>query len=314
MAKILINDGIEEVAIKMLKDAGMEVVNEKIAQEDLPSQLQSFDAICVRSATKVRAELIDLCPNLKVIGRGGVGLDNIDVQYAIGKGIKVINTPAASSRSVAELAMGHILNIARNLHDANRQMPINGHDSFATLKKKYSKGIELEGKTMGIIGIGRIGQEMAKIAIGMGMTVIAYDPYISNVELSMKLQNQPLNIRLETIDFEKLIRTSDVISCHTPSVGKAIIGSEEITNMKDGVILINASRGGIIDETALLEGMKSGKIRGAGLDVFLNEPTPKNEILNNENISLTPHIGASTYEAQDKIGIELASQLIAILS
>lgn len=313
MAKILINDGIEQIAIKMLKEAGHEVTNQKIAQEDLIEKLQVFDAICVRSATKVRKELIDVCPNLKVIGRGGVGLDNIDVAYAKSKGLKVINTPAASSRSVAELAMGHILNIVRFLHDANRNMPKTGHSEFGTLKKKYSKGIELEGKTMGVIGFGRIGQEMAKIALGMGMKVLATDPYINKAEIKMAIQDNVISIEIKTVDFEKLLAESDIISCHTPSVGKALLGKVEIEKMKNGVILINASRGGIIDENALLDGLASGKIAGAGLDVFDNEPTPSEKILTHEKISLSPHIGASTTEAQDKIGIELASQLIEIL-
>ncbi|HPK10324.1 MAG TPA: D-2-hydroxyacid dehydrogenase [Saprospiraceae bacterium] len=308
--KILINDGIEAIAISMLENAGIEVTNKHIPQEDLLVELPKYDAISVRSATKVRKELIDACPNLKLIGRGGVGLDNIDVEYARSKGIAIVNTPAASSRSVAELVMGHLFTIARGLQIANRKMPLEGQTHFSDLKKSLSKGIELETRVFGIIGFGRIGQEMAKLAIGCGMKVLAYDPYVNEVTLPLVIQDEIVKIQIRTSSFDHLIANSDVISIHTPGLEKPIINAKEIENMKNGVILLNAARGGVIDEAALLDGLNSGKIAGAGLDVFLNEPTPNDQLLTHPKISLSPHIGASTIEAQNKIGVQLAEQII----
>ena len=311
--KILVNDGIEPIGKKLLEEAGFEVDLNKIDQADLLARLNNYDAICVRSATKVRKELIDACPNIKAIGRGGVGLDNIDVEYARSKGIAVINTPAASSRSVGELAMAHMLALSRFLHQSNRQMPADGSTRFNDLKKAYAKGAELEGKTLGIIGLGRIGQETARTALGMGMKVIAYDPYVAEATLSVGHSDLGFNHTLHTTSLDNLLSASDYISLHIPSVDKPVLGTEEINKTKTGVFIINCSRGGAVDEDALLEALNSGKVAGAGLDVFENEPTPRQELLSHPNMSLSPHIGASTEEAQNKIGEELALKMIAAL-
>lgn len=312
--KILVNDGIEPIGKQLLEAACFEVDMNKIDQSDLINKLPEYDAICVRSATKVRKELIDACPNLKAIGRGGVGLDNIDVEYAKSKGIAVINTPAASSRSVGELAMAHMLGLSRFLHLANRQMPETGNTQFNELKKAYSKGAELEGKTLGIIGLGRIGMETARCGLGMGMNIVAYDPFVSEVTLHVGPRALEFQTTIQTESLDKLLATADYISLHIPSVGKAILGKEEFEKMKTGVFVINCSRGGTIDEDALIHALNSGKVAAAGLDVFDNEPTPRMDILIHPRISLTPHIGASTEEAQNKIGEELAQKMIAALN
>jgi len=314
MAKILINDGIHPTGLKMLQDAGHETVTEKVAQENLPQELPAFDAICVRSATKVREELIEQCPKLKIIGRGGVGLDNIDVTFAKSKDIHVINTPAASSRSVAELAMGHLLSVSRFIYKANRNMPQDGDSEFKVLKKSFSKGTELEGKTLGIIGAGRIGRETAKTAIGMGMNVIFHDPYVKDVLVEMNLLGQSLKFDFTTVPMNEMLSNADAISLHIPFTGAPVLSTAEFSMMKDGVILINAARGGTVDEDALLVALDSGKVAAAGLDVFINEPTPRKDLLSHPNISLTPHIGASTDQAQEKIGIELAQQIIDLFA
>ena len=314
MKKILINDGMHATGIEMLKNAGFELQLDKIAQEDLKEALPSFDAICVRSATKVRTDLIDACPNLKVIGRGGVGLDNIDVDHARSKGIHVINTPAASSRSVAELAFAHLLSISRFVYKSNRQMPTQGASDFKSLKKSYSKGFELEGKKMGIIGFGRIGQEAAKIALAMGMEVLPVDPYVTTAELELKLGTQNIKVPLQTVSMDEMLAQADVISLHIPFTGQAVLSKAEFDKLKPGCILINASRGGTVDENAMMEALENGKLAAAGLDVFETEPTPREDIIQHPNVSCTPHIGASTGEAQEKIGIELAQQLIDLLS
>ena len=311
--RILVNDGIEPIGKKLLEEAGFEVDMNKIEQTDLPSKLNDYDAICVRSATKVRKELIDACPNLKAIGRGGVGLDNIDVDYAQSKGIAVINTPAASSRSVGELAMAHMLGLSRFLHQANRQMPSEGDTKFNELKKAYAKGAELEGKTLGIVGLGRIGQEAAKCGLGMGMRILAVDPYVSEVTLTVGPASLGFSTTIKTVSMDEMLAGADYISLHIPSVGKAILGNDEFAKMKTGVIVVNCSRGGTIDEDALLAALASGKVTAAGLDVFDNEPTPRKDLLVHPRISLTPHIGASTEEAQNKIGEELAQKMILAL-
>lgn len=311
--RILINDGIEPIGKQLLEEAGFEVDMNKINQEDLPARLNDYDAICVRSATKVRKELIDACPNLKAIGRGGVGLDNIDVEYAKSKGIAVINTPAASSRSVGELTMAHMLSLSRFLYQSNRQMPLEGDTKFNDLKKAYAKGAELEGKTLGVVGLGRIGQETAKVGLGLGMNILAVDPFVSEVTLAVGPAQLGFNISLRTVGMEDMLSAADYISLHIPSLDKAILGKDEFSKMKDGVIIINCSRGGTIDEDALLQALNSGKVAAAGLDVFDNEPTPRKDLLSHPRISLTPHIGASTEEAQNKIGEELAQKMIAAL-
>ncbi|GLR19220.1 D-2-hydroxyacid dehydrogenase [Portibacter lacus] len=312
--KILINDGIHPTGKKLLENAGYEVSTDKIAQEDLPGKLNDFDAICVRSATKVRADLIDQSPNLKAICRGGVGLDNIDVDHAKSKGIHVINTPAASSRSVAELVFGHLYSLARFLHISNREMPSQGNTNFKVLKKNYAAGIELTGRTLGIIGFGRIGQETASIALGAGMDVIAVDPFLESADISFGPASHKATVTIKTSSMEDMLANADAISLHVPFLGEPALGEKEFAQMKDGVIIVNASRGGTVDEDALLAAIASGKVASAGLDVFIGEPTPREDLLTNSKISLTPHIGAATAEAQEKIGIELAEKLIAALS
>jgi D-3-phosphoglycerate dehydrogenase / 2-oxoglutarate reductase len=269
-------------------------------------------ALTVRSATKVRKDVIDACPGLKVIGRGGVGMDNIDVDYARSKGINVINTPAASSNSVAELVFAHLFNAVRFLYDSNRQMPLNGSEKFEDLKKKYAKGVELRGKTIGIIGFGRIGQYTAKMALGLGMKVLAFDPFVKEAGMVLDVAGvSPIQVKIVTVAMDNLLKQSDFISVHVP--GGKLIGKEEIEIMKNGVILINAARGGVIDENDLIEGLNSGKISHACLDVFVNEPKPSTAILTHPKISLTPHIGAATNEAQERIGVELAEKIIDAL-
>lgn len=311
---ILANDGIDAVGKALLEKAGFTVVTEKVAQENLAQEIndKGYTALTVRSATKVRKELIDTCPGLKVIGRGGVGMDNIDVDYARGKGINVINTPAASSNSVAELVFAHAFSAVRFLYDSNRNMPQNGTDKFDELKKKYAKGIELRGKTFGIIGFGRIGQSVAKMALGLGMEVLAFDPYVSEVTIELEIAGvKPVPVSLKTVSMEQVMQNSDMITFHVP--GGKLVTQKEIASMKNGVILINTARGGVIHEEDLIEALNSGKVACACLDVFENEPQPSEAILKHPKISLTPHIGAATNEAQERIGVELADKLIAAL-
>ena len=317
MYKILINDGIHPDGLELLRDAGYDVSTDKIPQDELMERLPEYDVITVRSATKVRKELIENCPNLKAIARGGVGLDNIDVEVAKGRGIAVINTPAASSQSVAELAFAHMFTVARFLQNANRDMPHRGDTEFKQLKKAYSKGIQLRGQTLGIIGFGRIGQETARIGVALGMKVMPVDLYIDSADIHVNVFNSEevsLSVKLETFEMEEMLAKADFISLHVPSVGKAILGKDEFAKMKDGVVVVNCARGGTIDEDALLAALESGKVAAAGLDVFENEPTPRRELLEHDRISVTPHIGASTTAAQRNIGLEMADKIIAHLS
>jgi len=312
--RILANDGIDAVGQQLLENAGFEVDTNHIPQEELAEKLPAYDAITVRSATKVRQALIDVCPNLKVIGRGGVGMDNIDVDYARSKGIAVINTPAASSLSVAELVFAHLLNGVRFLYDSNRQMPSTGHQKFGALKKAYAQGVELRGKTIGIVGFGRIGRETAKIALGLGMDVLYSDLFEGPQTLTLSLSGAvEVEVPVKQVALTEIFASADFISLHVPFTDKPVIGAAEFPLLKDGVALVNASRGGVIDELALIEALDSGKVSFAALDVFDNEPSPRTEILNHPKISLTPHIGAATNEAQERIGIELAELIIANL-
>ncbi|MFD2567498.1 D-2-hydroxyacid dehydrogenase [Pseudotenacibaculum haliotis] len=314
--KILANDGISQSGIDALQKEGFEVITTKVAQEQLESYINEYqiDAILVRSATQVRQELIDACPSLKLIGRGGVGMDNIDVQYAIDQGLHVINTPAASSSSVAELVFAHLFGMVRFLHQSNREMPLEGDSRFKELKKAYASGMELRGKTIGIIGFGRIGQEVAKIALGLGMTVVANDAFSEGAPIKIDFFNgQSITIPIETSDLDTLLKESDFITLHVPAQEQYIIGEKEIEKMKTGVGIVNAARGGVIDEVALVNAIESKKVKFAGLDVFENEPKPEIQLLMNPELSLTPHIGAATMEAQDRIGTELASQITKLL-
>lgn len=308
--RVLANDGIDETGKAMLEAAGFEVVTTHHSPDELMEKLNSFDVITVRSATQVRQSLIDHCPNLKVIGRGGVGMDNIDVAYAKNKGLGVYNTPAASSRSVAELVFAHAFTLSRHLHMTNRLMPATGQTDFGKLKKTASEGTELYGKTIGIIGFGRIGQEVAKMALGLGMNVIATDPFVKQATLMLKIADNTVDVTIDTVEMEKLLREAHIITIHIPKADKPVIGKDELSILRKGVLLINTARGGVFDEDALLEGLSSGVIGGVGLDVFVGEPTPRADLLSHPRISLSPHIGGSTAEAQENVGKELAGLII----
>ncbi len=312
--KILANDGIDAAGKVLLEKAGYTVVTDKVPQDKLAIEINAhhYVALTVRSATKVRKDVIDACPGLKVIGRGGVGMDNIDVDYARSKGIAVINTPAASSHSVAELVFAHFFGMARFVYDANRQMPVKGDTEFEALKKKYAKGVELKGKTLGIIGFGRIGQAVARIGLGLGMKVAAHDPYLEEALIEIDIHGvSPVRVKIETLAMDKVLEEADFLTLHVP--GGKMITEKEFAIMKNGVCIVNAARGGVIEEHDLIEALNSGKVAHAALDVFVNEPHPMKDILAHEKISLTPHIGAATEEAQERIGIELAEKIIEAL-
>ena len=316
MMKILANDGIAKSGIIALESAGFEVITDKVAQERLIDFINEnkVTGILVRSATTVRKDLIDNCASLKLIGRGGVGMDNIDVEYARKKGLHVINTPAASSASVAELVFAHLFGMVRFLFDANRNMPLEGDTRFKELKKSYGAGIELRGKKIGIIGFGRIGREVAKIALGQGMEVLAHDPFCEAAKIDLDFYDgQKVSFDIKTIDLKEVYKNADFITVHVPFQGEPLITKKEIEMMKDNVGLINAARGGVIDELDLLDAIESGTVKFAGLDVFVNEPTPSMKVLMSHQISMSPHIGAATLEAQDRIGTELADQIEKLL-
>ena len=315
--KILANDGISETGKVALEREGFEVITTKVAQNQLVDYINkhSIDALIVRSATQVRKDIIDGCPTLKLIGRGGVGMDNIDVAYAKSKQLHVINTPASSANSVAELVFAHLFTGVRYLHDANRNMPLEGDQRFNELKKNYNNGAELRGKTLGIIGFGRSGQAVARIAIGLGMRVLAYDPNVQEAVLTLSFfDGQENSFTVKTVAKEQLLMESDFITLNnSPADGGYVLDEEEFRMMKDGVGVINLSRGGALNEVALIEAIDHGKVAFAGLDVFENEPNPAIQVLMHPQISLTPHIGAATNEAQDRIGTELAAQIVTLL-
>ena len=315
--KVLANDGLAQSGVTALEAAGFEVLLTSVAQEQLESFInqENIDVLLVRSATTVRQELIDACPSMKIIGRGGVGMDNIDVQYARDKGVHVINTPAASSHSVAELVFAHLTGMARFLHDANRNMPLEGESNFKGLKKAYAKGVELKGKTLGVLGFGRIGQATAAVALRLGMKVVAFDPFMESATLSLDFfDGQSIALQIDTISKEEVLKQADFLTLHVPAQDGYVIGASELENMKDGAFIANAARGGVIDEVALLAALDKGKLAGAALDVFETEPKPAVQVLMHSKVSLTPHIGAATGEAQDRIGGELATQIITLLA
>lgn len=314
--KVLANDGVSQSGIDALEAAGYEVLTTTVAQEQLQNYINdnAISVLLVRSATKVRKDIIDNCPSLKIIGRGGVGMDNIDVEYARQKGLHVINTPAASSHSVAELVFGHFYGLARFLHNSNRDMPLEGDSNFKGLKKAYAKGVELKGKTLGVIGFGRIGQATAKIGIGAGMKIVAFDPFIEEANLELDFfDGQKASFNIKTISKEDVLKQADFITLHVPAQKDYVIDKAEFELMKDGAIIANAARGGVVNEIALVKAIESGKLAGAALDVFEKEPQPEVQLLMNPSLSLTPHTGAATNEAQDRIGTELAEQIIKIL-
>ncbi len=301
--KVGICDPIASEGVEILKKEGFEVIDlTGIPKEELVNHVADLDALIVRSATKVRKEMIDAAKNLKAIGRAGVGLDNIDVEYAKSKGIKVINTPGATSISVAELTIGLLLGVMRKITYADREM------RKGAWPKKKCKGIEMYGKTLGIIGIGRIGREVAKRARAFGMRVIYYDVYRPD-----EATERDLGIEFRELD--SLISEADVITLHVPLVPatKHMINRERIEKMKDGAIIINAARGGIVDEDALYEALKSGKLYGAALDVYENEPLKESKLFELDNVVLTPHIGAQAKEGQIRAGIEVARKIAETL-
>lgn len=320
MPKILANDGIDAAGKSILEKAGIEVVTDKIAQDELANKLNEFDGVLVRSATTLRRETIDAAPGLKVIGRAGVGMDNIDVEHARSKNIQVINTPEASAQSVAELVFAHLFAIARFIPDASRRMPdCATKEQFNALKKHYTNGFELSGKTIGIIGFGSIGQSVARIALGLGMRVLPFRRSSGDVLLDLKLHPSygevDMTITLRTVDLEDVLAHSDFITIHTPfpKGTSPVIGKEEISKMKDRVVLVNTARGGVISESDLLDALNSGKVAAAALDVFEGEPEVRETLRKHPHVSLTPHTGGSTREAQERIGIELAEKVVKAL-
>ncbi|QFG53214.1 D-2-hydroxyacid dehydrogenase [Chryseobacterium sp.] len=313
---VLANDGISKAGENKLKENGIELLDARVSQEHLSGFINenNVDVLLVRSATKVRQDLIDACPSLKIIGRGGVGMDNIDVEYAIEKGLYVINTPNASSRSVAELVFAHFFSLARFLHESNRMMPLEGDTQFNALKKSYSNASELEGKTLGVIGFGGIGQEVVKMGISLGMKVkvLTRKPRTETLSLSF-FDGQTVKFEItSTTDYSGFLKDTDFISINTPKTEGYVLDTPQFEMMKDGVYIVNTARGGVINEVTLLDFIESGRIAGAALDVFENEPTPELPLLMNPNLSLTPHLGGNTLDAQEKIGTELAQQIIAI--
>ena len=311
--KILVNDGLHRSGIELLEKAGYTVDTNSIPQADLIVRLNEYDAIIVRSATQVRTDLIQASPNLKVIGRGGVGLDNIDVDFAKSKNIAVLNTPAASSRSVAELAMAHLFGIVRSLPAANKAMSLDGVSDFGALKKSASKGIELQGKKLGLIGFGRIGRATASVALGCGMEILAYDPFFTEGNVTLDLHpvyKHEFSINVKTVSKEELLANADFISLHIPGGQGYVLDTPEFEQMKDGVGVVNCARGGTINEAALLAAIKSGKVKYAATDVFEKEPPVNTDILRMNAVGLSPHIGASTEEAQERVGVELAQNII----
>jgi D-3-phosphoglycerate dehydrogenase len=310
--KILANDGISEQGKTALENAGYTVITDKVAQADLSDTVnaENIEIVLVRSATTVRKEVIDACPGLKLIGRGGVGMDNIDVAYARDCGRIVINTPASSSQSVAELVMGQLFSISRFLNDSYKNIE---SGDFNTLKKNYAKGVELRGKTLGIIGFGRIGQSLASYALGVGMDVIGIEIEAREIEVVLEqIPGKPsVKIKVES-DWSKVLPKCDYVSIHIPKQanGEAVITGNEFNQMKKGVRIINAARGGVINENDLIEAINKGIVAAAALDVFENEPTPLKALLTHPQIACTPHIGAATLEAQDRIGLELANLII----
>lgn len=312
---VLANDGISEKGIQLLKEADITVLDARVSAEHLSNFINenNVDVLLVRSATQVRKNLIDECPNLKIIGRGGIGMDNIDVDYAIDKGIYIINTPKASCKSVAELVFAHFFSLARFLHESNRLMPLEGETKFNTLKKSFNNATELSGKTLGVIGMGNIGLEVIKIGICLGMSIVAYNrtPKTENVKISF-FDGQSLHFEIKSVNLDEVLKKSDFISINISSTEEYFIDNEQIAMMKEGVFIANTARGGVLNEVALIDAIERGKVAGAALDVFENEPNPEIEILMNPALSLSPHIGGNTLEAQNRIAEELAEQIIKI--
>lgn len=314
--KILANEGIHDSGKVALEQQGFEVLTTKIAPNQLENYINEYlvDALIVRNSTEVREELIDACPSLKLIAKAGTDMDNIDVEYAINHGLHVINTPEASGIAIAELVFAHLLGMSRFLHISNREMPLEGDMRFNDLKRTFSAGIELRGKTLGIIGFQHIGQEVAKIALGLGMKVIAMDSRLDSAPIELEFFNgQKTIINIETTDFNTILKESDFITLHTDNQEGYILGKEEFDKMNSGVGIVNISQSGVIDEMALLAAIKNKTVRFAGLDVYETQPNPEIQLLMNSDLSLSPNISNSTLEAQERMGLELAQQISKLL-
>jgi D-3-phosphoglycerate dehydrogenase len=315
--KILANDGIDAKGHAALEAMGCTVLTEKVSQDALAVFIhnENIDGLLVRSATTARKELIDACPNLKFIGRGGVGIDNIDAVYAREKGVDVFNTPASSSASVAELVMAMMFASNRFLYQAGGAMPVNGEETFEVLKKNYGKGKEVKGKTLGIVGLGRIGISLAEYALGCGMRVMFFDRSKEEETVTLSINGSPVEVKLNVSSFEEVLRGSDFISLHVPKQpnGSSVIGAAEFALMKKNAVVVNTSRGGTVHEGELIEALDNGVIAGACLDVFENEPRPNAALLKHSKIITTPHIGAATAEAQERIGLEIAENVKRIM-
>lgn len=311
--KILANDGLDAAGRILLEAAGFTIDTEKIPREDLAAKIGNYDVLIVRSATRVTAPVLE-AGKLKLVARAGVGMDNIDTQRAAELGIAVVNTPDAGTRSVAELAMAHLFSLARFLPLCNRRMPERGMEEFNTLKKEASAGFELQGKILGILGFGRIGRELARMAIGLGMEVRVYDHRRRTFKLELAFHPAhvplPLTVELAGLSLNEVLEASDFISVHTPGSDQ-VLGAAELARMKPGSCLINCARGGVVSEEALLQHLDSGHLAFAGLDVFENEPPTDDRLLRHTRVSLSPHIGASTREAQERVGLELAERIIS---
>ncbi|MDV7695660.1 D-2-hydroxyacid dehydrogenase [Chryseobacterium soli] len=314
--KVLANDGISKAGELTLQEAGIEILDNRVAQDHVINFINenNVDVLLVRSATKVKQDIIDACPGLKIIGRGGIGMDNIDVEYAKSKGIQVINTPNASSKSVAELVFGHFFSLARFLHESNRLMPLEGETHFNAMKKSFSNAYELSGKTLGVIGFGSIGQEVVKMGIALGMKVSVLTRKVKTKILTLDFfDGQSVHFEVtSTTDSDEFLSNADFISINTPQTNEYIIDAAQFEKMKDGVYIVNTARGGVINEVTLIDYIESGKVAGAALDVFEREPNPEVLLLMNPSLSLSPHVGGNTVDAQEKIGVELAEQIIKL--
>ncbi|MFH1212740.1 MAG: D-2-hydroxyacid dehydrogenase [Candidatus Neomarinimicrobiota bacterium] len=292
--KILIADGLDQNGQNILKEAGHELVVKHYEPDDLVKAILEYEGIIVRSATKVPRAVIDAGKNLKLIARAGTGIDNIDHQYARSLGIAVLNAPGANSYSVAELVFAHLLSLARSLNQATNSLREGRWE-----KKNFGNGFELAGKTLGIVGFGRIGKIVARLAIAWGIRVIVYDVAEIETELAVTI-----------VTLDELLHTSDFITLHTPKSSQPLITEKEISMMKRGVLIVNCARGNAIDEKALLDGLNSGQVGGAGLDVYSEEPPKNLELVRHPRVSCTPHIGANTIEAQQRVGVEIAQRIV----
>ncbi|PQJ23350.1 NAD(P)-dependent oxidoreductase [Tenacibaculum sp. SG-28] len=316
--RILINDKISENGIATLRAAGFEVIVTKVAQVQLENYIceNSIDAIVVNHNTGVTQELLEACPSIKLIACTRPNMDNIDIDYAYENGIHVVNATKATTIAVAELVFAHLFGMVRFLHQSNREMPLEGDSRFGDLKKQFSVGQELRGKTLGIIGLGKVGTEVAKIAVGIGMRVIAtHSTKSENPEVTLSFfDGQSITIPIATKKTEDVLKAADFISIHTPLLDDYVIGEKQLALMKDNVGIVNTAIGGVIDEIALVNAIKKGKVKYAGLDVYENQPTPEIQLLMNPEISLTPNIGGTTKESQERIGDEIAKQIIELLA